>query len=81
MMRFRFIAALFTILILALGMCVFFACGGAEEDEDDEDEGDGMPDLTWIAVSGGSFSMGCSPNDADCQPERVNDNETPFFIV
>ncbi len=69
MKRLHGIAAIFAALILIAGSGVFFACGGADDDDDDDD-GDNMPNLTWIAVSGGSFSMGCSPDDADCQTDE-----------
>jgi formylglycine-generating enzyme required for sulfatase activity len=49
-----------------------------DDDEGTDDDNDTAPDfgLTWIALDGGEFTMGCSPNDADCE-----DNENPRHLV
>jgi len=63
------IVVLLTGLYVAAGL--FTACGG---DDDGGGNGDlsreGEYDLTWLSIPGGSFEMGCSPNDDDCYSDE-----------
>ena len=54
--------------------CVALVCVKDNTTDGDTTDGDtttGEYDLTWVSISGGSFEMGCSPNDDDC----YNDEE------
>ncbi len=45
-------------------------------DDDNDDNDDDRDGLSWVALRGGTYRMGCSPNDADCRAD-----ETPHTVT
>ena len=55
------------------GNCIDPFLGAGDDDDDDDDDDDTTDlDLSWVTIPGGTFEMGCVPQDADCYS-----NETP----
>ena len=96
MFRRNLIAAL--ILTLFLGVVIVSSCAKEDEDErqslqsDDDYDGGGSPggdtpdydDLVWVDIPGGTFDMGCSFGDEDCnyyEEPRHDVTLSPFQMI
>ena len=72
---------------LCIAMSCLFGFAGALSCVDGEEDGDDagvMVDLVWIPLPGGSFYMGCSPDDPDCNNNEIPRHEvflSPFDIL
>ena len=68
----------FSLAVLCLFSCTIDPNDAANNDSDgdDDDTGEGMGELRWIPIPGGTFEMGCSPDDSGCF-----DDEKPRHTV
>ncbi len=84
MIRFFAKAAYLGSMALLCLLVLIPACSGGDEEEDDEDDdgdddddtGTGTTEMYWMPVAGGTFEMGCSAGDTECEGD-----ENPIHTV
>ena len=68
---------LFLVFLLALACAAILpSCESKNHDGDDDSDNNGPAGMRWIDVPAGTFFMGCSPDDADCQAD-----ESPLHAI
>lgn len=71
--------ALFAVALSVFAFVFVASCGDDDDDDDaDDNSDDDADDVTWVALTGGTFLMGCKDEDQWCE---IGDGEFPQHEV